>query len=70
MQLNAEQTAVTNVRLIEFANDDVTATTGAIVGGVIHYVGQGPDPFSVPGHFPDAIAQFAGKIVVMTAPLN
>jgi len=70
MQLNAKQTAVTKVRLIEFANDDVTATTGAIVGDVIHYVGQGPDPSSVPGHFPDAIAQFAGKIVVMTAPLN
>jgi hypothetical protein len=70
MQLNAEQSAVTKVRLIEFANDDVTATTGAIVGDVIHYIGQGPDPSSVPGHFPDAIAQFAGKIVVMTAPLN
>ena len=70
MQLNEEQTAVTDVRLIEFANADVTATTGAIVGDVIHYVGQGPEPNSVPSHFPEAIAKFAGKIVVMTAPLN
>ena len=70
MELNAEQNTVTNVRLIEFANDDVTATTGAIVGDVIHYIGQGPGASSVPGHFPDAIAQFAGKTVVMTAPLN
>lgn len=70
MRLNEEQTAVTNVRLIEFANADVTATTGAIAGDVIHYVGQGPEPNSIPGHFPEAIAQYAGKIVVMTAPLN
>lgn len=70
MQLNEEQTTVTNVRLIEFANDDVTATTGAIVGDVIHYVGQGPVPTSAPSHFPESIAQFAGKVIVMTAPLN
>ena len=70
LQLNAEQSAVTNVHLIEFANKDVTATTGAIVGDVIHYVGQGPDPARVPSQFPEAIAPFSGKIVVMTAPLN
>ena len=70
MQLNEEQTIVTNVRLIEFANEDVTPTTGAIVGDIIHYVGQGPQPESVPGQFPDAIARFAGKTAVMTAPLN
>ena len=70
MQLNEEQTAVTSVRLIEFANEDLTPTTGVIVGDVIHYVGQGPQPDSVPTQFPDAIARFAGKTIVMTAPLN
>ena len=70
MQLNDGQTAITNVRLIEFANDDVTPTTGAIVGDVIHYVGQGPRPDSVPTQFPDAMLRFAGKTIVMTAPLN
>jgi len=70
MQLNDEQTAITHVRLIEFANEDMTPTTGAIVGDVIHYVGQGPQPDSVPLQFPEAIAQFAGKTIVMTAPLN
>ena len=70
MQLNDEQTAITNVRLIEFANDDLIPTTGAIVGDMIHYVGQGPQPDSVPIQFPDAIAQFTGKTIVMAAPLN
>jgi DNA-binding beta-propeller fold protein YncE len=70
MQLNEDQTAVTGVRLIEFANDAITPTTGAIVGNVIHYIGLGPQPDSMPGHFPDRIAAFAGKTVVMTAPLE
>lgn len=70
MQLNDGQTAITNVRLIEFANDDVTPTTGAIVRDMIHYVGQGPRPDSVPTQFPDAMVRFAGKTIVMTAPLN
>jgi len=70
MQLNDEQTAITHVRLIEFASEDMTPTTGAIVGDVIHYVGQGPQGDSVPLQFPEAIAQFAGKTIVMTAPLN
>ena len=70
MQLNDEQTAITHVRLIEFANEDMTPTTGAIIGDVIHYVGQGPQPDSVPLQFPEALAQFTGKTIVMTAPLN
>ena len=70
LQLNDEQTAVTHARLIEFANSDVTPTTGAIVGDLIHFVGQGPDPESLPAQFPDAMAGSAGKTIVMTAPLN
>jgi DNA-binding beta-propeller fold protein YncE len=70
LQLNGEQSAVTNVRLIEFANEDLTPTTGAIVGDRIHYVGQGPQPESVPSQFPGAIAAHSGVTIVMTAPLN
>lgn len=70
LQLNEDQTAVTRVRLIEFANEDITPTTGAIVGDVIHYVGQGPRPAAAPGHFPERLARFAGKTIVMTAPLD
>ena len=70
LQLNDEETAVTHARLIEFANDDMTPTTGAIVGGLIHFVGQGPQPDLLPAHFPDAMAEFSGETIVMTAPLN
>jgi hypothetical protein len=70
LQLNEDETAVTHARLIEFANDEVTPTTGAIVGDVIHFVGQGARPDSLPAHFPDAMAEFAGKTIVMTAPLH
>ena len=61
---------MTRSRLIEFANEDLTPTTGAIEGDRIHFVGQGPRPESLPMHFPDAMAEFAGKTIVMTAPLN
>ena len=70
MQMNDEQTAITKVRLIEFANKGFTPTTGAIVGDVIHYIGQGPQPVSIPNQFPGALAEFAGKTIVMTAPIN
>jgi len=70
MQMNDEQTAVTKVRLIEFANEDMTPTTGAIVGDVIHYVGQGPQADPLPTQFPAAIALFTGKTIVLTAPLD
>lgn len=70
MKLDESLTKVTGVRLIEFANDDIGPTTGAIDGDVIHYVGHGPQPDSVPDGFPAALAGFAGKTIVMTAPLN
>ncbi len=70
LQLNDKETAVTNARLIEFANEDITPTTGAIVGDLIHFVGQGPRPDPLPARFPDAMAGFAGKTIVMTAPLD
>ena len=70
LRLDEERMAVTDVRLIEFANEDITPTTGAIVGDVIHYIGQGPQANPVPAHFPDALARFTGKTIVMTAPLN
>lgn len=70
MKLNDDATAVTDVRIIEFANDATTPTTGAIEGNRIHYVGRGPTPESVPTQFPAALAPFLGKTVIMTAPLN
>jgi sugar lactone lactonase YvrE len=70
MELDEGLTTVTSARLIEFANDDIGPTTGAIDGDVIHFVGHGPQPDTVPDGFPAALAPMAGKTIVMTAPLN
>jgi DNA-binding beta-propeller fold protein YncE len=70
LQLNQSQTAITNIRMIEFANESITPTTGAIVDDIIHYVGQGPRPEVIPGHFAENMAPFLGETIVMTAPLN
>ena len=61
LSLNDDLTAVTDVRVIEFANDDITPTTGAIVGHEIHYVGQGPAPEVSPSQFPEALAPFSAR---------
>ena len=68
--LNDEFTKVSNVRVIEFANDAITPTTGAIVGNEIHYVGRAPSPEAAPSQFPASLAPFIGKTVIMTAPLD
>ncbi len=54
----------------EPVNENITPTTEVIVDDVIHYVGQGPPPETVPGHFAENLAPFLGKTIVMTAPLN
>jgi hypothetical protein len=70
IELDEEWTAVTGIRFIEFANEDIAPTTGAIVGDVIHYVGHGTQPDILPENFPAALAPIAGKTIVMTAPLD
>jgi hypothetical protein len=69
MELNDELTAVTDAHVIEFANRALTATTGAIDGDRIHYVGQGPAPQNAPSQFPQALRPYLGKTMIMTAPL-
>ena len=70
MELNENVTAVTSVRIIEFANASLTPTTGVIEGDRIHYIGQGPAPDTVPSQFPAQLARFTGKTIIMTAPLD
>lgn len=70
MSLNDDGTAVARVRVIEFANEAATPTTGAIIGDHIRYIGQGPAPEETPGHIPAAVAPFLGKTIIRTAPLN
>jgi len=61
---------ITDARTIEFANENVTATTGAIVGNEIHYIGQGKVPESMPAHVPELLHNLIGATIVMTAPLD
>jgi hypothetical protein len=70
LQLDDKETAVTGVRLIEFANTDLTGTTGAIDGNLFHFVGRDPQPESIPTHFSEALQGMAGKTIVMTVPLD
>lgn len=68
--LNADATAVDDVRVIEFANDAIFPMTGAILGDEIHYIGRGPAPEEPPKHFGAPLAPFLGETVIMTAPLG
>lgn len=70
LALNADRSAVIDIRYIEFANAALTATTGAITGDEIHYIGQGPAPDPAPGHVPPALVPLFGKTVIMAAPLE
>ena len=70
MEVNADRSAVTDVRVIEFANNALMAMTGAIDGSRIHYVGRAAAPENPPSQFPEALAPFMGKTVIMTAPLD
>lgn len=62
--------AAQNVRYIEFANESIEPTTGAIIDGQIHYVGTGPAPDTTPDGFPEDLKPFLGKTIVMSAPLE
>lgn len=68
--LDRELRRIESATAIEFANKDVAATTGAIVGNRIHYVGRGPVPEHLPANLPENMRHLAGATVVMTAPLD
>jgi len=70
LSVDADLTAITDVRTIEFANDAATPTTGAIVGDRIHYVGQAPTPETLPSQYPESLAPYIGQTVIRTAPLD
>ncbi len=68
--LDPSLSRITSARTIEFANENVTATTGAIVGNEIHYIGQGTVPESMPAHIAEHLHKLIGPTIVMTAPLD
>lgn len=70
LALNADRSAVIDIRYIELANAALTATTGAIMGDEIHYIGQGPALDPAPGHVPPALVPLFGKTLIMAAPLE
>lgn len=70
LQLDESRSAIESVTLIEFANPELTPTTGAIVGDSIVYIGQGPPPPEPPEHFPAHLRPSLGETVIMSAPLT
>ena len=70
MSVDESRSAITAAQVIEFANEAATPTTGAIIGDRIHYIGQGPDPDTVPSQFPAELAPFLGKTIIRSAPLR
>ena len=69
LQLDDDGSAIESVALIEFANPELTPTTGAIAGHSIIYIGQGPPPPEPPPHFPAHLRPSLGETVIMSAPL-
>lgn len=70
LRLNTEQTAVADVRIIEFANPAVTATTGAIVDSTLFFVGTEPPPDEAPPGFPAELRPFLGATRIMRSTLD
>lgn len=70
LSFNADRSAFSAARNLEFASEATTPTTGAIIDGEIYYVGQGPQPAELPGHFPEALAPFMGKTIIRRARLQ
>lgn len=68
--LDEARASVESVRILELANERLTPTTGAVVDGEIHYVGQGPAAEPAPAHFPEELAEFLGRTLIMTAALD
>lgn len=70
ISMDKNLTAATGIQFIEFANPDIGPTTGAIVGDVIHLIGQGPAPDVAPSQFAENLLPYLGKTVLVTVPLN
>lgn len=68
--LNAELTAITAARTLDFASPLAVATTGAIVGDEIFLIGQGAPVGEIASHIPEQMREFVGRSLIMTAPLD
>ncbi|MGB5246511.1 MAG: SMP-30/gluconolactonase/LRE family protein [Woeseia sp.] len=68
--LNDNLTAITQARTLDFGNPLVVATTGAIAGNEIYLIGQGAAIGAMPLHIPEAMREFVGRSLIMTAPLD
>lgn len=68
--LNSDLTAITAAKTLDFANPLIVATTGAIIGDEIYLIGQGPAIGAMPTHIPEALREYVGRSLIMTAPLD
>ncbi len=68
--LAADLSEITDTITIDFGNPLITATTGAIVGDQIRFIGQGPAKAELPPHVPEQLREYAGRTAIMTAPLD
>ena len=69
-ELGDDGRSIASVDVLEIANDSLTPTTGAIDGGMLHYIGQGPPPAVRPTQFPEPLGPFLGRTVIMTIELE
>lgn len=70
IELSDDESAVTGVAALEFANREATATTGAIVGERIYYIAGATPPPQAPPHIPANVAPFLGVTVIRSTPLE
>lgn len=70
IRLTPDGLGVDSVQPIEFANAEVTATTGAIVGDTIYYIGGGPAPVEAPSHVPEHVAPFLGATLIRSVRID
>lgn len=68
--LNDDLTAITKAKMLDFGNPLIVATTGAIVGSEIYLIGQGAAVGEMPAHIPEAMREYVGRSLIMTAPLD
>ena len=69
LELDAAHDAVTGYHILELGAPATTPMTGAIVGNSIYYIGEGPEPAEIPAHFPRALRQSPGSVVIRKASL-
>jgi hypothetical protein len=71
LYLDDSGTEITDYRVIERANPNLSeATTGVVVDGVFYYVATGKPPDEIPDDIPESWKPNLGKTIIMRADLS